>query len=376
MTRTARCTGGLILRTIALLSLAVDASGQFVLWDDESLVTHPGAGAGGADVSMAHDCLQGLNTALPCTRVLDKIVVTDPVGWQVDTIRVYAYVTNSGLPSPVTEVVVAVWDADPATDPNAAIVHGDVTTNVLIATSWTGAYRVSFAGTLSVSSFPIMFVDADMGGVTLASGTYWFEWGFETSLGDAQSVLNPGLTGHAQQYLRCGPNPFYFPADPTVHGCSPGTHQDDLPMIVYGALLGNIGVNYCPALPNSSGLRAAIEATGLPLAGTVVTLTASSLPANHFGYFLAGRQQGLFSPPGSQGQLCLSGNIGRFNAVAQIGYSGSNGSFSVDVDTNLVPVNPPTPIAAGESWNFQAWFRDDNPGPTSNFTDGMSVVFQ
>ncbi len=30
----------------------------------------------------------------------------------------------------------------------------------------------------------------------------------------------------------------------------------------------------------------------------------------------------------------------------------------------------------GESWNFQAWFRDKNPGNTSNFTDGVSVLFQ
>ncbi|MCP3916270.1 MAG: hypothetical protein GY711_12005 [bacterium] len=29
----------------------------------------------------------------------------------------------------------------------------------------------------------------------------------------------------------------------------------------------------------------------------------------------------------------------------------------------------------GETWNFQCWYRDNNPGPTSNFTDAVSVTF-
>ena len=42
--------------------------------------------------------------------------------------------------------------------------------------------------------------------------------------------------------------------------------------------------------------------------------------------------------------------------------------------------NTPTPmgnvsVLAGQTWNFQAWYRDNNPGPTSNFTDAVSVTF-
>jgi len=34
-------------------------------------------------------------------------------------------------------------------------------------------------------------------------------------------------------------------------------------------------------------------------------------------------------------------------------------------------------IAAGETWNFQAWFRDIGPlgQPQSNFSDGRSIAF-
>jgi hypothetical protein len=38
--------------------------------------------------------------------------------------------------------------------------------------------------------------------------------------------------------------------------------------------------------------------------------------------------------------------------------------------TGLVQVQP------GETWNFQAWFRDSVGGQvTSNFTDGLEVTF-
>jgi hypothetical protein len=37
--------------------------------------------------------------------------------------------------------------------------------------------------------------------------------------------------------------------------------------------------------------------------------------------------------------------------------------------TGLVPVAP------GETWHFQAWYRDANPGATSNLTDNHSVTF-
>jgi hypothetical protein len=31
---------------------------------------------------------------------------------------------------------------------------------------------------------------------------------------------------------------------------------------------------------------------------------------------------------------------------------------------------------AGETWNFELWYRDNNPGPTSNFSDGLTITFQ
>jgi YVTN family beta-propeller protein len=140
---------------------------------------------------------------------------------------------------------------------------------------------------------------------------------------------------------------------------------------------GGDATRYCdPAVPNSTGQSGALSVSGTFLAGGFpLHLQADFLPVNQFGYFLAGQTQGLIvSPPGSQGNLCLSGAIARF--VAQIQNSGASGSFGIDVDTLQIPFAPPVAILAGETWNFTAWHRDLNPGPTSNFTDAVSVLFE
>ena len=105
-----------------------------------------------------------------------------------------------------------------------------------------------------------------------------------------------------------------------------------------------------------------------------LTLLATDLPANQFGYFLCSQTQSLAQPPGSQGNLCLGGTIGRFNKDVQ--NSGAVGAFSIQVDLTQLPVSPPVAVQPGETWNFSAWYRDINPTPTSNFTDGVAVLFE
>ena len=138
----------------------------------------------------------------------------------------------------------------------------------------------------------------------------------------------------------------------------------------------NLGTNYCgPAVPNSSGQSATISAFGPVFAvANDLTLTASLVPANQFGYFLASETQDLVaSPPGSMGNLCLGGQIARFAKLVQ--NSGGAGTFSIVVDLTGIPTNPPSSVMAGETWNFQAWFRD-SAALSSNFTDGIAVTFQ
>ncbi len=78
---------------------------------------------------------------------------------------------------------------------------------------------------------------------------------------------------------------------------------------------------------------------------------------------------------GSQGNLCLGGGIGRH--AKQIANSGAAGELVIDVDLTALPRPGGThSVVAGETWNFQCWFRDKVGGvPTSNFTDGIEIVF-
>jgi len=138
-------------------------------------------------------------------------------------------------------------------------------------------------------------------------------------------------------------------------------------------LPGPIGTAYCsPAVANSTGNPAVITATGSTVAAdNAVTLHAQDMPPNQFGYFLNGPTQGLLNPPGSTGNLCLSGGIGRY--TADIFNTGAGGATSLVIDLTNVPFPPSGHvIVAGETWNWTTWFRDLG---TSNFTDGVSITF-
>ena len=149
-----------------------------------------------------------------------------------------------------------------------------------------------------------------------------------------------------------------------------------------GAPLGGgmLGVSYCgPAVVNSSGQSATTRASGsASVAANNLTLTAARLPQSSFGFFLTSRTQGFVqNPGGSSGHLCLSGAIGRYVGPGQIKNSGTQGTF--DLLLNLAQTPTPTgfvQVLTGQTWNFQCWHRDAVGGvPTSNFTDGLSVLF-
>jgi len=143
-----------------------------------------------------------------------------------------------------------------------------------------------------------------------------------------------------------------------------------------------IGTPYCsPAVVNTSGNSATLRASGSALASANnLTLVSSDMPANQFGFFLTSMTQGnIPNPGGSQGVLCLSGTIGRYVGAGQIMNGGAGGTFSLPLNLTQTPAGPVfVAISAGQTWNFQAWFRDIGPmgQPWSNFTDGLSVTFQ
>jgi len=140
---------------------------------------------------------------------------------------------------------------------------------------------------------------------------------------------------------------------------------------------GPLGTNYCTAATNSTGGAASIDATGSNVAAdNDLTLMASGLPPQQFGIFLTSMTQA--STPVASGTLCVGGSIIRFQGPGQILQANGAGEYSLAIDISALPAGVPTPIVAGDTYNFTTWFRDIDPaiGNTANFSNGYSITFQ
>ncbi|QDV05551.1 hypothetical protein Poly30_10490 [Planctomycetes bacterium Poly30] len=139
-----------------------------------------------------------------------------------------------------------------------------------------------------------------------------------------------------------------------------------------------IGTLYCsPAVPNSTEAPGYLWASGSDVvADHQLRLNATSLPPESFGYLLASRTQAQVPMGmGSQGVWCLGGAVAAFRTQTQ--RTSSLGSLSVEPDLTAFPLaQGSVAVQAGETWNFQVWYRDANRQSTSNFTDAVTLTFQ
>ncbi len=178
-----------------------------VLWDNGPLVTGPGAGAGGADVSALQTAL-GMNTygfgaqyTIPNRMADDFTVLSD---WTVDSFTFFSYQTGSTTASTFTGVYVQIWDAAP--NGGGAVIWGDMVTNRMSSTVWSNIYRVLDTNLLDVNR-PVMEVVADTPGLVLPAGTYWVDFAFTGTLGSGPwmppiSILGTTTTGNALQWTQ------------------------------------------------------------------------------------------------------------------------------------------------------------------------------
>ncbi|QDV05787.1 hypothetical protein Poly30_12890 [Planctomycetes bacterium Poly30] len=143
---------------------------------------------------------------------------------------------------------------------------------------------------------------------------------------------------------------------------------------------------YCAARPHGEGLKSLLTVEGSPVASDdSVVLIASNVRGNALGYFLTSQTSGFVAQPaGSEGNLCLGGAIGRFVGPGQVKNSGLAGRIELSTSagewsTQSIP--RPTSsyaAAAGTTSYFQLWHRDSSSAgqPTSNFTNGVAVIWQ
>lgn len=137
-------------------------------------------------------------------------------------------------------------------------------------------------------------------------------------------------------------------------------------------------VSICSGAANSTGLSATMRVLGSDIVSfNDLELLVTNIPRGSAVLPIFSRTSGFTANPGgSGGNLCLGGAVGRGFAAAS--------SFP-DLNLNLTFVafpsqlpQPTGPVAAqsGETWYFQAWYRDDQASGGSNFTNAVSVTFQ
>lgn len=139
-----------------------------------------------------------------------------------------------------------------------------------------------------------------------------------------------------------------------------------------------VGTRICwPAEVNSTGLPSDMRAVGsASIVANGLGLEAAAIPPNTFGIFIAARTELKGAPflMNSSGRLCIGPEIGRGVGGAILD-SGAAGMITTAVDFSALPTpSGPVQVLTGETWFFQAWFRDSGPaGPTSNTSNAIRV---
>ncbi|MFT5199965.1 MAG: hypothetical protein ACI87O_002639 [Planctomycetota bacterium] len=147
--------------------------------------------------------------------------------------------------------------------------------------------------------------------------------------------------------------------------------------LVRASQLSLAGYQYCTPTPNANLQYAFINVVGNNNTVDPKYLTASQMPSNQFGYFLTSQGgSGSVVLPGNNGRFCLAGGpLGRYNAGLETFFTGTQGSGYLTIDPQALRA-PNGNVAAqpGETWNFQAWYREN--GGDSNFTNAVTVLFE
>jgi hypothetical protein len=181
-----------------------------VVWDNGPLVTHPGAGAGGADESTVQNTSLGMTTLGAANqgssgnRMADDFTVPAGEGWHINTITFFNYQTGSPTTSTFTAANLQIWEGRPG-DVGSTIVWGDLVTDVMSATAWINAYRVAET-TPGDTLRPIMSVEVTVG-ADFAPGTYWVDYqpfgsaSYSGPWAPPVTILGQTTTGNARQYF-------------------------------------------------------------------------------------------------------------------------------------------------------------------------------
>jgi hypothetical protein len=162
-------------------------------------------------------------------------------------------------------------------------------------------------------------------------------------------------------------------------GGGEGFGLDDIE-IVSGTCAGN-PTSYCTAGTSTNGCVPAMSASGLPSAAAAsgFTLTCTGLEGQKSGIVFYGISGGQAQPwaTGSSSLLCVKAPTQRTVTQSSGGTIGAcDGQIGIDF-LAFMAANPGAlgqPLAAGQAFNAQTWYRDPPAVKTTNLSDGMSFT--
>ncbi len=181
-------------------------------YDNGPLVTHPGGGFGGADLSRLNLPLTtfGSNINTGGFKILEDFTLPGTSNYSIDSMGFFAYQTGSPVFSTFTNLYVTIWDGHP--DRGGNVLYGDTSElqSILDNTYFSGIYRASAAAPLD-STRPIMKTTGLYFEPTSLRGgqKYYIQWSLQGNLASgpwqpAISVNGMSVTGNAQQYTSTG----------------------------------------------------------------------------------------------------------------------------------------------------------------------------
>jgi hypothetical protein len=233
------------------------------------LVTHPGAGAGGADESRLQNSSLlmttfGFGAQTTSSNFIADDFVIPAGGAEVSALTFYSYQTGSSTNSSFTGITLQILDGPP-NNPSSTVVFGDRKTNRFTTSTFSNVYRVSET-TVGDSARPIMAVTAGGLSLNLAAGTYWFVVSLSGGLSSGPwmppiTTIGQTVTGNGMQ--AAGGSNWVAAAD----GGNAAFFQG-FPVTIQGTLG---GANVAPTITAASGVS---QQSGSPLANrTVATVT-------------------------------------------------------------------------------------------------------
>ena len=177
---------------------------------NDSFISHPGAGVGGAGVSVVQTALGLTTQGNGGTATLgngfsaaDDFTVSDATGWQVDEAVFSLYLTGGSITTPPAFTCnIQIWNGPPNVT-GSAVIWGDTTTNRTTTVTWIG-YRTNDTTIATDGTRSLYNISCKGLGIALPQGTYWVEYrGGHTSgvYMVPRVVIGSAATGNAIRIL-------------------------------------------------------------------------------------------------------------------------------------------------------------------------------